>query len=423
MIAARPRATMRARSTRCAFAKASAPCPKEPNPPTPSLRPQAPSSSAASSTTSATASPGDSPSACATSACPSRSSSTPSTCSRGPCTTSTPPPRTRSCAHPHRRLGRLRGRGFGRRPLPHRRRLALARLRDLRLPPARRRRGRSLRRPHPPLGQSRLPLRRRTGRGSHMVWGLHPTLPVKSSGSSRASPTGRAALLIETARRGPQGLRRSRLAPCARRQGRASPRSSSSPTVNAIDRLAAGLRAAGEPLNLMLAPGEASDMLERALKGDARFNVVRLPFVPQEEFDDILRAVDGAVIRGEDSFVRAQLAGTPLLWATYPTEDKAHEIKLDAWLARFGRPGLRTPPSPSGRSLRGRLPPLGRRHARARRGEGLARPATRPEEGRRSPGASRSGRGDLPHPRTRPARLRQAGVRLQGASASNPGPN
>ena len=105
--------------------------------------------------------------------------------------------------------------------------------------------------------------------------------------------------------------------------------------VNAIDRLAAGLRAAGEPLNLMLAPGEASDMLERALKGDARFNVVRLPFVPQEKFDDILRAVDGAVIRGEDSFVRAQLAGTPLLWATYPTEDKAHEIKLDAWLARF----------------------------------------------------------------------------------------
>lgn len=33
--------------------------------------------------------------------------------------------------------------------------------------------------------------------------------------------------------------------------------------------------------------------------------------------------------------MRAQLAGTPLLWATYPTEDKAHEIKLDAWLARF----------------------------------------------------------------------------------------
>lgn len=64
---------MRARSTRYASAKASAPCPKEPNPPTPSLRPQAPSSSAASSTTSATrASPGDSPSACATSACPSR---------------------------------------------------------------------------------------------------------------------------------------------------------------------------------------------------------------------------------------------------------------------------------------------------------------------------------------------------------------
>lgn len=40
------------------------------------------------------------------------------------------------------------------------------------------------------------------------------------------------------------------------------------------------------------------------------------------------------MIRGEDSFVRAQLSGTPLFWATYPTEDKAHEIKFEAWAAR-----------------------------------------------------------------------------------------
>ena len=76
-------------------------------------------------------------------------------------------------------------------------------------------------------------------------------------------------------------------------------------------------------------------MLGRLLEDDARLHLVRLPFVPQEAFDDILRAADGAIIRGEDSFVRAQLAGTPLLWAVYPTEDKAHEIKLEAWLERF----------------------------------------------------------------------------------------
>ena len=172
--------------------------------------------------------------------------------------------------------------------------------------------------------------------GSHMVWGLHPTLPVKKLWFFPGFTDRTGGLLIE------DGLDEARRAFDAAAWRRAHGARDGLRTlfffaypVNAIDRLAAGLRAAGEPLNLMLAPGEASDMLERALKGDARFNVVRLPFVPQEEFDDILRAVDGAVIRGEDSFVRAQLAGTPLLWATYPTEDKAHEIKLDAWLARF----------------------------------------------------------------------------------------
>ena len=33
--------------------------------------------------------------------------------------------------------------------------------------------------------------------------------------------------------------------------------------------------------------------------------------------------------------MRAQLAGKPVLWATYPTEDHAHRIKLDAWLERI----------------------------------------------------------------------------------------
>ena len=198
--------------------------------------------------------------------------------------------------------------------------------------------------------------------GSHMVWGLHPTLPVKKLWFFPGFTDRTGGLLIE------DGLDEARRAFDAAAWRRAHGARDGLRTlfffvypVNAIDRLAAGLRAAGEPLNLMLAPGEASDMLERALKGDARgpeaggkavdrvdgvgeeeerakpvpCAVRPAPFVPQEEFDDILRAVDGAVIRGEDSFVRAQLAGTPLLWATYPTEDKAHEIKLDAWLARF----------------------------------------------------------------------------------------
>jgi len=62
---------------------------------------------------------------------------------------------------------------------------------------------------------------------------------------------------------------------------------------------------------------------------------VRTPFLPQTEFDRLLWASDAGIIRGEDSFVRAQLAGLPFLWSTYPTEDHAHRVKLDAWLDRF----------------------------------------------------------------------------------------
>ena len=172
--------------------------------------------------------------------------------------------------------------------------------------------------------------------GSHMVWGLHPTLPVKKLWYFPGFTDKTGGLLIED---GLEEARRAFDAEAWRKAHGALPGRRTlfffAYPVNAIDRLAAGLKAADEPLNMMLAPGAASDMLAKALEGDERFNVVRLPFVPQEEFDDILRAADAVIIRGEDSFVRAQLAGTPLLWATYPTDDKAHEIKLDAWLGRF----------------------------------------------------------------------------------------
>ena len=66
--------------------------------------------------------------------------------------------------------------------------------------------------------------------GSHMVWGLHPTLPSKSSGSSRASPTGRAAFSSRTGSTRPAGP--STQPPGAVRtvQGTGFARSSSSPT-------------------------------------------------------------------------------------------------------------------------------------------------------------------------------------------------
>lgn len=57
--------------------------------------------------------------------------------------------------------------------------------------------------------------------------------------------------------------------------------------------------------------------------------------VPQTQFDALLAQFDLLIVRGEDSFVRAQYAAKPFLWHIYPTPDDAHFVKLDAWLDHY----------------------------------------------------------------------------------------
>ena len=59
--------------------------------------------------------------------------------------------------------------------------------------------------------------------------------------------------------------------------------------------------------------------------------LIKIPFVAQQDFDKLLNLADGAVIRGEDSFVRAQLAGKPFFWHIYPQEENIHLDKLHAF--------------------------------------------------------------------------------------------
>ncbi len=60
--------------------------------------------------------------------------------------------------------------------------------------------------------------------------------------------------------------------------------------------------------------------------------LVPIPFISQDEYDWALSQCDFNIVRGEDSFVRAQLVGKPFIWHIYPQEDRAHEIKLAAFL-------------------------------------------------------------------------------------------
>lgn len=60
-----------------------------------------------------------------------------------------------------------------------------------------------------------------------------------------------------------------------------------------------------------------------------------LPFVRQDDYDRLLWSCDFNAVRGEDSFVRAQWAGRPLLWHIYVQEEQAHLEKLEAFLQLY----------------------------------------------------------------------------------------
>ncbi|MGO3123144.1 MAG: elongation factor P maturation arginine rhamnosyltransferase EarP [Advenella sp.] len=63
--------------------------------------------------------------------------------------------------------------------------------------------------------------------------------------------------------------------------------------------------------------------------------LLRIPFLPQDEYDQLLWLCDLNFVRGEDSFVRAIWSRKPFLWQIYEQSDDTHLKKLQAWLALF----------------------------------------------------------------------------------------
>lgn len=81
------------------------------------------------------------------------------------------------------------------------------------------------------------------------------------------------------------------------------------------------------PTHLLLAAG-----VEAPARLPAGVRTTRLPKLTQQNYDRLLWACDLNVVRGEDSFVRAQWAGRPFIWHIYPQADGAHAVKLQAFL-------------------------------------------------------------------------------------------
>jgi uncharacterized repeat protein (TIGR03837 family) len=91
----------------------------------------------------------------------------------------------------------------------------------------------------------------------------------------------------------------------------------------------------GENIDVLLTHGHAEQLSlygEQPISLPKNIQLLSIPFVSQDEYDWVLSQCDFNIVRGEDSFVRAQLAGKPFIWHIYPQEDRAHEVKLAAFL-------------------------------------------------------------------------------------------
>ena len=66
-----------------------------------------------------------------------------------------------------------------------------------------------------------------------------------------------------------------------------------------------------------------------------KLTVKILPMTSQDNYDRLLWSCDLNLVRGEDSFVRAQWAGRPFLWHIYPQLASAHMVKLDSFLSQY----------------------------------------------------------------------------------------
>ena len=90
------------------------------------------------------------------------------------------------------------------------------------------------------------------------------------------------------------------------------------------------------PCDVLLAFGNA-ELLQLQQQSWTNLNLISMPFIPQDDYDWLLSQCDLNIVRGEDSFIRAQLAGKPFIWNIYPQDDGAHEVKLNAFLNLYLR--------------------------------------------------------------------------------------
>lgn len=108
--------------------------------------------------------------------------------------------------------------------------------------------------------------------------------------------------------------------------------------------LFAAWQAGGQRVTCLVPEGVAREQVGAFLGSDpvagtaatrGQLTVRVVPFMPQPDYDRLLWACDLNIVRGEDSWVRAQWAERPFIWHIYPQDENLHHVKLRAFLEKY----------------------------------------------------------------------------------------
>ena len=92
------------------------------------------------------------------------------------------------------------------------------------------------------------------------------------------------------------------------------------------------LKSIGKKVSLIVFGEKSQRSIGKADLEDDGIRIIYSDFLPQAEYDDLLKACDLNFVRGEDSWARACLSKKPFVWHAYHQKDNYQLVKVKAFL-------------------------------------------------------------------------------------------